>query len=166
LLLACLVVAAVSPVCAGTPERDKAWSELIAQAKAHGGEETKLDRSASYVFQREDGSYLTITELFSPAKARSVCLIDKEETATACVDWDSGKLKLGKRADAATPWTFYAFESVEALRAAQPTVIDKFLNKAWSVVKLFGNPALVVGDKCMYIGSNGLFRHADKMNCE
>jgi hypothetical protein len=121
-----MAIAAMSPVAAAeTPDRNQAWDALIAEAKEHGAEETKLDRSTSYVFQRPDGSYLTFTRLPTTDKGRSVCLIAKELTATACVDWDTGKVKLGKRRDAATPWKFFAFDSLEALEAARPSLFDQ-----------------------------------------
>jgi hypothetical protein len=113
---------------AGTLARDKAWSNLIEQAKAHGGAETKLDRSTSYVFQRPDGSYLTFTQLLAPKETRSVCLIAKQEDATACVDWDSGKLTLGDRADAATPWRFRSLASLDALEAEKPGMVDSLIS--------------------------------------
>ena len=47
-----------------------------------------LDRSASYVLQRPDGSYVTFTRLLGAAK-RSVCLISKDQHASVCIDWDS-----------------------------------------------------------------------------
>lgn len=48
---------------AETPERDKAWDLLIAEAKKHGGEETQYKTSTSYVFQRPDGLYVTFTRM-------------------------------------------------------------------------------------------------------
>ena len=92
---------------AGTPERDKAWETLIAEAKKHGGVETKLDQSASYVFQRPDGSFLTFTHLLKRDK-RAACLVAKEQNATVCADWDSGKMTYGDRKDAASPWVIKA----------------------------------------------------------
>jgi hypothetical protein len=88
---------------AGTPERDKAWDALIAEAKKHGGVETKLDQSASYVFKRPDGSFITFTHLLKGDK-RAACLVAKEQNATVCIDWDSGKTTYGGRKDAASPW--------------------------------------------------------------
>ena len=117
------------------PDRDKAWAELVDQAKAHGAAETKLDRSSSYVFQRPDGSYLSLTWLAAPKAARSVCLIAKDENATACVDWDSGKLTLGDRADAATPWRFRAYASLDAFEAERPGLVDSLFA---AVDKLIG----------------------------
>jgi hypothetical protein len=120
---------AASHAGAAAAERDKAWDALIAAAKARGAEETKLDRSASFVFQREDGAYVTFTRLLTTPEGRSVCLIAKELTTTACVDWETGKVKLGRRKDAATPWKFFAFDSLEALEAAKPTMLDRAMLK-------------------------------------
>ncbi len=164
--IAAAAVLAASQAGAAPAERDKAWNALIAAAKARGAEETKLDRSASFVFQSSDGVYVTFTRLLATDKGRSVCLIAKEETATACVDWDNGRLKVGKRNDAASPWRFYDFESLDALQAAQPTLLDKFSIAAWNFFKHFGSPAGSFGDQCMYLSSNGLWRHADKSNCD
>ncbi len=99
-VLAALVATAA---VAGTPEKDKAWDALIAEAKKHGGVETKLDQSASYVFQQRDGTFVTFTRTFKGGK-RAACLIAKDQNATACFDWDSGKVTYGGRADAASPW--------------------------------------------------------------
>lgn len=116
------------PATAGTPERDKGWDDLIAQAKAHGGVETKLDKSVSYVFQRPDGSYLTITRLTGAEARRSVCLVAEQENATACIAWDTGKLTVGDRADPATPWRFHTLASLDEFEAQQPTMVDKLLS--------------------------------------
>ena len=123
----CVAYLIVAPALAGTTERDKAWDALIAQARAHGGIETTLDRSASYVFRRPDGSYLSFTRLLQSNKGRSVCLIAKDENATACVDWDTGKLTLGSRADPATPWKFRSLASLDAFEAEQPGLIQQLL---------------------------------------
>jgi hypothetical protein len=121
-LLACSLAWGVSA------DRDKAWDKLIDQAKAHGGVETRLEKSSSYVFQRQDGSYVSFTRLFASEKGRSVCLIAKDENATACVDWDTGKLTLGSRADPATPWKFRSVASLDAFEAEQPGIFDKFVS--------------------------------------
>jgi len=113
---------------AGTPERDMGWDALIEQAKQHGGAETKLDLSSSYVFRRPDGSFLTLTRLQGPKRTRLVCLVSKDQNATACVEWDSGKLTLGSRADAATPWTFRNKESLDAFEAEQPGVFEQLFS--------------------------------------
>jgi hypothetical protein len=118
----------LAPCFAGTAEKNKAWDALIEQAKAHGGVETKLDKSASYVFQRPDGSYVSITRRLADDKGRSVCLIAKDENATACVDWDTGRLTLGSRADPATPWRFRSSASLDAFEAEQPGFFDRFMS--------------------------------------
>ena len=140
---------------ADAPERDKAWSDLIAQAKAHGAEETKLDRSSSYVFQREDGSYLTFTRLLASDKGRSVCLIAKDLTTTACVDWDTGQLKLGRRADAATPWKFYSFESLDAFEAAKPGFLDQLATAVNKLLVSQGKHGAGAGGGCYQFSKNG-----------
>ncbi len=122
----------LSCVAAAPAERDKEWRALIAAAVSRGATETKLDRSASYVFQDPDGDYLTFTRLLTTDKGRSVCLIKQNETATACADWDTGKLTLGKRADAATPWKFFAFDSLDAMEAAKPTMVRRTRTRAAS----------------------------------
>lgn len=106
-------------------ERARAWDDLIAEARARGAVETLLDRSASYVFQQPDGAYVTFTRLLKTDKGRSICLISQAETATACVDWETGKLTLGDRADAATPWRFRSRDSLEAFEAEQPGVFAR-----------------------------------------
>lgn len=139
-ILSCIVTPAISVAQAGTPERDKAWDALVAAAETHGGTETKLDRSASFVFQRPDGSYLTFTRLLLSDKGRSVCLIAKDENATACVDWESGKLTLGSRADPATPWTFRSLASLDAFEAEKPGVVQQLFSSIQSLVANVGHP--------------------------
>ena len=162
---ACVLIAAATPVCAGSPERDKAWSELIAQAKEHGAEETKLDKSASYVFQREDGSYLTFTRMLATDKGRSVCLIAKELTATACADWDSGQLKLGRRADAATPWKFYSFASFDAFEAAKPGFLDQLVSEVNKLLAMGAKHNDRAGSGCYRVSQNGVFYRVPSANC-
>jgi len=112
---------------AAAPDKDKAWDALIEQVKQHGGVETVLDRSASYVFQRPDGSYVTFTRLLAAAK-RSVCLISKDQHASVCVDWDSGKTSYGDHADAASPWRVHEGPSVEETAANQPGPLEGLLS--------------------------------------
>jgi hypothetical protein len=112
---------------AGAPDKDKAWDALVDEVKKHGGVETVLDRSASYVFQRPDGSYVTFTRLLATAK-RSVCLISKDQHASVCVDWDSGKTSYGDHADAASPWRVHEGPSVEETAANQPGPLDTLLS--------------------------------------
>ena len=138
-VLSCFAALALASAEAGTPERDKAWDALMQAAKAHGGTETKLDRSASFVFQRPDGSYLTLTRLLQSDKGRSVCLIAADENATACVDWDSGKLTLGSRADPATPWSFRSLASLDAFEAEQPGVVEQLFSSIQNLVTGAGN---------------------------
>jgi hypothetical protein len=131
-----------APAFAGATERDKAWDALIAAAKSHRGSETKLDGSASYVFKRPDGSYLSFTRLLNSSKnsskGRSVCLIAKDENATACVDWDTGKLTLGSRADPAAPWKFRSLASLDAFEAEQPGLFQKLLTSIQGLVTIGG----------------------------
>jgi hypothetical protein len=122
---------------AGAPDKDKAWDALIEEAKKHGGVETDLKSSSSYVFQRPDGSYLTFTRLLAVA-TRSVCLIAKDQHATVCIDWDSGKTSYGERADAASPWRVHDGPSPEEVAANQPGPLDMLL----SLLTAFGR-----GDK-------------------
>ena len=100
-------------------ERGKAWDTLIAEAKKHGGVETKLDRSASYVFQQNDGSYVTFTHMLTGDK-RAACLVSKDQNATVCVDWDSGKTTYGDRKDVASPWLFHAGPPAQEADANAP----------------------------------------------
>jgi hypothetical protein len=109
-------------------EKDRTWAALIEQAKAHGGVETKLNLSASYVFKHQDGYFVTFTRLLGASKHRSVCIISEDSNSTACIEWETGKLTLGQRADPATPWTFQHFASYEAFEAAQPGFGDKLLS--------------------------------------
>jgi hypothetical protein len=160
-LWTCVVVAAPGVAA----ERDEAWSELIAQAKAHGAQETKLDRSASFVFQREDGSYLTFTRLLSTDKGRSVCLIAKDETATACVDWETGKLKLGRRADAATPWKFYAFDSLDAFEKAKPGFLDELTSSVNKLLVAARRQDAHAGSGCYQFSKNGVYYRVPAANC-
>jgi len=104
LFLGCaLAIMAVNPALA-TPERDRIWDSLIAEAQKRGGSETRLDKSTSYVFQRPDGEYVTFTHALTNG-VRAVCVISKDQNIVVCDDWDTGKLTYGWRADAQSPWT-------------------------------------------------------------
>jgi hypothetical protein len=102
--LACaLAMMAVNSALA-TPERDRSWDSLIAEAQRRGGSETRLDKSTSYVFQRPDGEYVTFTHALTNG-VRAVCVISKDQNVVVCADWDTGKLTYGWRADALSLWT-------------------------------------------------------------
>ena len=130
LILLAVAALGVGSAFAGTPDKDKRWDALIAQAKAHGGAETVLDRTASYVFQGPDGSFVTLTRVLKGSK-RVVCLIAKDQNRSVCVDWDTGETTFGERADAASPWKTRDLSPLEA-SANQPgpfqTVMSGFLN--------------------------------------
>lgn len=112
---------------AGSPEKDRLWAAAIDAAKARGGVETVLDKSASYVFRTAEGDYVSLTRLLKSDK-RSVCEIAKDEHATLCVDWDTGRATLGHRVDNASPWVNVDYASLdEAPAAANP--VQSFLAK-------------------------------------
>jgi len=90
---------------AATPDRDKAWDKLIAEARKHGGAATEYKTSTSYVFQRKDGFFITLTEL-PETKTRAVCAMAKDQKVVVCGNWDSGALKYGWREDASAPWAY------------------------------------------------------------
>jgi hypothetical protein len=90
---------------AGTPERDKAWEALIAEAKKHGGEETQYKTSVSYVFHKSDGEFVTFTRMLD-SPTRAVCVMSKDQSVIVCGNWDTGKLKYGLRPDAHSSWTY------------------------------------------------------------
>ena len=54
---------------------------------------------------------------------RAVCLVTKDQNIVVCGDWDTGKLRYGWRADAATAWT----QSDNPPSADQATPIDMLL---------------------------------------
>jgi hypothetical protein len=116
---------------AGTPDKDKRWDALIAQAKAHGAAETALDRSTSYVFQARDGSFVTLTRVLDGSK-RAVCLIAKDQMRSMCVNWDTGETTFGERAGAGSPWKTRDAPPIEEARANEPgpfqTLMRGFLN--------------------------------------
>jgi hypothetical protein len=131
-----LILLAVAAFGAGSAfaaqsDKDKRWDALIAQAKAHGGSETVLDRSASCVFQARDGSFVTLTRILGGSK-RAVCLIAKDEMKSMCVDWDSGATTFGERPGAASPWKTRNAPPGEDVWANQPgpfqTLMSDFLN--------------------------------------
>jgi hypothetical protein len=119
LILLAIAALGIGSAFAGTPDKDKRWDALIAQAKAHGGVETVLDRSASYVFQAPDGSFVTLTRVLEGSK-RAVCLIAKDQKASVCVDWDTGETTFGQRADIASPWKTRDAPPIEEIWANQP----------------------------------------------
>ena len=88
---------------AQTPDRGAAWQALIAEAKKHGGVETKLDLSASYVFQAPTGFYVTLTRSLDDIK-HAICVISKDLNFKTCGDWELGKITYSQRAGADAPW--------------------------------------------------------------
>jgi len=129
-LCCALAIMAARPAVA-TPERDRAWDALIAEAQKHGGQETRLDKSASYVFQRPDGSFVTFTRVFESG-ARAVCLITKDQNLSVCGDWETGKIRYGWRADAASPWT--QSDTPPPANADQPSPVDMLLSFLGKVI--------------------------------
>jgi hypothetical protein len=100
-----LATLAAGPAFAGTPERDKTWDLLIAEARKHGGEETQYKTSVSYVFRKSDGEFVTFTKMLD-SPTRAVCVLSKDQIVTVCGNWDTGKLRYGWRADADAPWSY------------------------------------------------------------
>ena len=125
--LASIGVCAASIALAGTPEKDQRWSALIAQAQKRGGVETKLDRTASYVFQQQDGAFITFTRALANDK-RFVCLVASDSKASVCVDWDTGKTTYGSRADVASPWINRDGPTLDDLEASQPGPLQRLLS--------------------------------------
>ena len=134
-----LAVAAlgVGSAFAGTPDKDKRWDALIAEAKAHGGVETVLDRSASYVFQAPDGSFVTLTRVLKGSK-RAVCLIAKDQNKSVCVDWDTGETTFGERAGAASPWRTRHAPPLEEAWANEPGLYQTLMSGLLDVISMFG----------------------------
>jgi hypothetical protein len=120
--LCCALALMAANSALATPERDRIWDSLIAEAQRRGGSETRLDKSTSYVFQRPDGVYVTFTHSFANG-VRAVCLVSKDQKLVVCDDWDTGKLRYGWRADAAAAWT----QSDNPPSADQKTPIDMLL---------------------------------------
>jgi hypothetical protein len=112
---------------AGTPDQDKRWAALIAAAQNRGGAETKLEKTASYVFQQEDGAFVTLTRALTNGK-RFVCLVAKDSKASVCVDWDTSKTYYGARADAASPWKTHEGPTLDELAADQPGPLGKLMS--------------------------------------
>jgi hypothetical protein len=103
------------------PPHDAAsWAKLIEAAKARGGAETKLDKSSSYVFQQENGDFITLTEWRSTPPKRFLCTIAKDQKATVCVRWETGQTTYGERADAASPWKTRLATSLEDTKESTP----------------------------------------------
>lgn len=100
-----LPLLAAGSALAGTPDRDKAWDQLIADAKKHGGQETQYKTSVSYVFQKPEGEYVTFTKMLD-SPLRAVCVMSKDQTITTCGNWDTGKLRYGWRKDVDLPWAY------------------------------------------------------------
>ena len=126
------------------PPRDaESWAKLIAAAKARGGVETQLDKSSSYVFQQEDGNFVTLTQWRSTPPKRFVCTIAKDQKSTVCVRWETGQTTYGERADAASPWKTRVGE---ALADTQPsTPAGELLGQIGKFV------GAVVGQKPRYV---------------
>lgn len=129
LILLAIAAFGVGSAFAAAPDKDKRWDALIAQAKARGGTETVLDRSASYVFQAPDGSFVTLTRVLRGSK-RAVCLIAKDQMKSMCVNWDTGETTFGERAGAASPWKTHDASPIEETNQPGPfqTLMSGFLN--------------------------------------
>lgn len=100
-----LALTTANAALAGTPERDKAWDQLIAEAQKHGGEATQYKNSTSYVFKNKDGVVYTFTKM-TDNPTRAVCVMAQDQTSIVCGNWDTGKMKYGRRADDASSWTY------------------------------------------------------------
>jgi hypothetical protein len=120
--LTCALAMMAASSALATPERDRSWDALIAEAQRRGGSETRLDNSASYVFQRPNGEYVAFTHALTNG-ARAVCMISKDQNLVVCDDWDTGKLTYSWRADALSLWT-HSDKPPDA-NAAQATPIDQ-----------------------------------------
>ena len=103
-----LLAFAFASVLAAAPSfaansQDKQWNDLIAQAKKHGGVETVLDQTASYVFQAKDGTYVTFTRALDNKK-RFICIIRDALNFRYCYNFDSQSVVYGTRANSDAPW--------------------------------------------------------------
>lgn len=95
-----------------------------------------LDRSASYVFQAADGSFVTLTRVLGGSK-RAVCLIAKDQNRSLCVNWDTGETTFGERAGAASPWKTRNAPPIEAVLANQPSPFQSLMS---GFLKIIGAP--------------------------
>jgi hypothetical protein len=138
LILLAVAALGIGSAFAGTPDKDRRWDALIAQAKARGGVETVLDRSASYVFQAQDGSFVTLTRVLQGSK-RAVCLIAKDQRASVCVDWDTGETTFGERADGASPWKTRNAPPLEEAWANQPGPFQTLMSGLLNVIGMLGS---------------------------
>jgi hypothetical protein len=137
LILLAIAALGIGSAFGGGPDKDKRWDALIAQAKAHGGVETVLDRSASYVFQAPDGSFVTLTRVLKASK-RALCLIAKDQNRSVCVDWDTGETTFGERADVASPWKTRDAMPLEEAWANEPGPFQVLMSGLLNVIGMFG----------------------------
>jgi hypothetical protein len=137
LMLLAIAAFGLGSALAAAPDKDKLWDALIAQAKARGGAETVLDRSASYVFQAPDGAFVTLTRVLGRPK-RAVCLIAKDQMKSMCVDWDTGATTFGERADAASPWKTRDAPPIEEVWANQPGPFQSLMSGFLDIVGALG----------------------------
>ncbi len=99
-----LVSVSSTALCANSQsEKDAQWDRLIDEAVRHGGVETVLDKSASYVFGAPDGMSITFTRTLDN-KVRAVCAGYMSKNFFVCADWNTGKLRYSSRQDEASPW--------------------------------------------------------------
>jgi hypothetical protein len=105
MMLCAVIFASIFVSCPGfaASRTDQQWSELIAHAKKHGGVETVLDQTASYVFQAHDGTYVTFTRTLDNKK-RYICIIRDALNFRYCYNFDSQTVIYGTRADANAAW--------------------------------------------------------------
>lgn len=141
LILLAIAAFGAGSAFAAQPDKDKRWDALIAQAKAHGGAETVLDRTASYVFQAPDGSFVTLTRVVGGSK-RAVCLIAKDQNRSMCVNWDTGETTFSERSDSASPWkTRVAALPMEQVWANEPSPFQKLTSGFLNIIGALGGGA-------------------------
>ena len=102
-----------------SPHDARDWGQLLEAARQHGGSETRLDKSSSYVFRQQNGDFVTLTQWRKPEK-HFVCVIAQDQKATVCVNWETGRTTYGERADAASPWKTREATPLEATQETTP----------------------------------------------
>jgi len=132
-----LAIANFGPAFAGAADRDEAWDALIVEAKKRGGVETVLDKSASCVFQRPDGMYVTFTRTLDN-RTRVVCALASDSNFSACADWRTGNITYGWRADAAAQMRFSKTPPTDAELGRGPGLFQTLLSGLTSMMESGG----------------------------
>ena len=84
-------------------EKERQWNLLIAEAKRHGGVETIINKTGSYVFGGPNGLIVAFTRTLDN-KRHFVCAMYLSANIQVCASWETEKMLYSTRTDEHSPW--------------------------------------------------------------